>query len=221
MKLKEISEQATPRLGARKRIENLIAAWSRRANITRANFTINSDLSVDVDGNVDIEPLDTITATSQRISLPVHFNKVSGEFAAIRCKLESLEGLPKEVGGSVHLYQNRFDFNELKHLPKHIRKVLTLYDNPNLTSLHNIHKYLREMGGTLYIPNTLKSNLLGVFMIKGIYAIQISGNEGGDAPMDLVQAVVIINTHLKKSPRDVHKCQEDLIESGLGALAKL
>ena len=64
------------------------------------NYTINDDLTVDVDGNVDI--------TKKELSkIPVNFNKVSGDFMCYYNKLISLKGCPIEVGGDFNCHTNQ------------------------------------------------------------------------------------------------------------------
>jgi hypothetical protein len=68
------------------------------------NYTINDDLSIDVDGDVRLD--------SKNLEyLPLRFNYVSGGFSCCRNILVSLEGSPQTVGGD-------FDCqgNELKTL---------------------------------------------------------------------------------------------------------
>jgi hypothetical protein len=57
-----------------------------------ANYTINGDMSVDVDGDVNLYLMGLI-------SLPVKFGKVSGAFKCYGNNLTSLRGAPREVGG--------------------------------------------------------------------------------------------------------------------------
>ena len=57
------------------------------------NYKINSDGSIDVDGDVDIE--------NMRLDrIPVNFNKVSGDFICYNNRLTNLLGAPKSVDGS-------------------------------------------------------------------------------------------------------------------------
>ena len=56
------------------------------------NYTINDDLSIDVDGDIGI--------TFQNLEyLPIKFNYVSGVFVCFFNELVSLKGSPKTVGG--------------------------------------------------------------------------------------------------------------------------
>ena len=54
------------------------------------NYTINSDGTIDVDGDVNLSRKDLT-------KIPFKFGKVSGYFACSDNKLTSLEGCPKEV----------------------------------------------------------------------------------------------------------------------------
>jgi hypothetical protein len=113
-------------------------------NIT--NYTINDDLSIDVDGNVYLY-------TKGLTKLPLIFNKVNGNFACYNNQLTSLEGAPKEVNGNFDCYSNNltslkgapnkvngnFDctYNQLTSLegaPKEVNGNFDCYNN-NLTSL--------------------------------------------------------------------------------------
>lgn len=69
-----------------------------------SNYKINSDGSIDVDGNLTIIYRNLYT-------IPIKFNKVSGDFDCSLNNLISLENSPIEVGGDFIC-----DFNRLKSL---------------------------------------------------------------------------------------------------------
>jgi len=74
-------------VGEYQRVKN----WLDEVGIKK--YTINKDLTVDVDGNVELDGM-----TFEK--LPVRFGKVKGWFSVYGCKnLTSLEGCPKEVSG--------------------------------------------------------------------------------------------------------------------------
>ena len=63
------------------------------------NYTINDDLSIDVDGDVGLN--------FKRLEyLPLRFNYVSGGFSCRRNILVSLEGCPQTVGENFYCYRN-------------------------------------------------------------------------------------------------------------------
>ena len=67
-----------------------IIDWLDKYNIV--GYAINEDLSVDVDGNVDL-------TGSSLVNIPVKFGHVSGYFGCGKNRLKSLEGCPVSVGG--------------------------------------------------------------------------------------------------------------------------
>jgi len=64
------------------------------------NYTINSDGSIDVDGDVEIIG-ESLTL------LPLNFNKVSGNFNCSINDLISLKGCPKYIDGNFYCYCNQ------------------------------------------------------------------------------------------------------------------
>ena len=70
----------------------------RKYNII--NYTINSDGSIDVNGNVNL-------GYNKLTKLPLKFNKVSGSFSCYQNQLTSLEGCPIEVGGIFDCHSNK------------------------------------------------------------------------------------------------------------------
>ena len=114
------------------------------------NCTINDDLTVDVDGDVDIYD-------GNLIFLPVKFGKVGGYFNCSCNGLVSLWGSPSEVGGSFDCSDNQLtsligaprevglDFycrnnnlTTLKGAPREVGRRFICRNNPNLTSLDGI-----------------------------------------------------------------------------------
>ena len=65
------------------------------------NYTINSDGSIDVDGDV------YLSSDYNLYKLPLKFNIVTGDFKCDDCQLISLEGGPIEVGGKYNCSRNK------------------------------------------------------------------------------------------------------------------
>ena len=63
------------------------------------NYSINDDLSIDVQGNVSLSGLNLK-------SLPLRFSRVSGHFYCSNNLLTTLEGGPREVGGGFYCESN-------------------------------------------------------------------------------------------------------------------
>ena len=64
------------------------------------NYTINSDGSIDVNGNVDLYD-ESLT------ELPLTFNKVTGYFDCRFNRLTSLKGSPRWIGGDFNCHNNK------------------------------------------------------------------------------------------------------------------
>ncbi len=97
------------------------------------NYTINSDESINVNGNVNLSfrKLDKI---------PLKFNKVSGNFNCAANQLKSLEGSPKEVGGNFQCNANLL--TSLEHAPVEVSGHFWCQHN-KLTSLEGAPKSVR------------------------------------------------------------------------------
>ena len=63
------------------------------------NYTINEDLSVDVDGDVNL-------VGNYLVGIQVNFRNVSGNFSCVYGNLTTLMGCPKKVGGNFYCYNN-------------------------------------------------------------------------------------------------------------------
>ena len=82
-----------------------IISWLDKMNIT--NYTINKDLSVDVDSNVNIN-------NRNLTKIPIKFNKVSGSFYCSNNNLTSLVGCPTTVNGGFYCHNNKLtNINDL------------------------------------------------------------------------------------------------------------
>ena len=85
----------------------------------------------------------------------------------------------------------------------------------SMNSFHNIHKHVEYIGNAINC-NTATSCFLGLLFIKGLEYLFCSNKD--------VQK--IFNKYLKipynygSPPRDIHSCQEELIEAGFAEYAK-
>jgi hypothetical protein len=105
------------------------------------DYTINNDLTVDVDGDVDIGK-NRLNFEIEK--LPIKFGYVSGHFDITHHKLTTLEGCPREVGESFDCSDN--ELTTLIGSPREVGKVFWCLRN-KLTSLEGAP---REIGGILY-----------------------------------------------------------------------
>lgn len=191
-------------------------------------FTFRDDDTVDVlDPNIEIY-LDDMHVHQ----FPVKWGKVAGGFLCSGGILKTLENGPTEVGGEWHCNHNALTslihgpvsvgsecvytenpITSLEGLPAKVGGGVHLDGCPNLKSLTNIHKYLKQMKGILSLQNTkIESNMLGVLLIKGLEAVT--------CPSDLSKVEDILNKHLK-GERDMIMCQQELLDAGFPQYAKL
>jgi hypothetical protein len=77
------------------------------------NYTINSDGTIDVDGDVELW-----NKLGDMEKLPVKFGKVSDDFFCLNNNLTTLEGCPKYVGR--HFLYGGNNLTSLEHCPKYI-----------------------------------------------------------------------------------------------------
>jgi len=94
---------------------------------TIKEYTINDDLSIDVDGSVNLK--------SQNLEyLPLKFNYVKGNFSCYYNKLLSLEGSPQTVDGNFNCFDNKL--LSLKDGPQTVKGIFNCSYN-ELTTLED------------------------------------------------------------------------------------
>lgn len=118
------------------------------------SYTINSDGSIDVDGNVELYGKDLI-------KLPVKFNIVSGNFNISQNNLDTLDGSPEHVGGDFYCYENIL--TSLKYSPKYVGKYFHCSEN-KLTSLEYSPEHV---GGRFMFYDNDIWNFNGIGVVKG------------------------------------------------------
>jgi hypothetical protein len=89
------------------------------------NYTINSDGSIDVNGDVDLYYMELT-------ELPLNFNRVTGYFHCSRNNLTSLKGCPRWVGGNFICSYN--NLTSLEFSPDYVGDYFNCVQN-YLTSL--------------------------------------------------------------------------------------
>ena len=94
--------------------------------------TINKDMSIDVDGDVDL-------SYQKFKQLPLTFNKVSGDFYCDSSNLTSLQGSPKEVGKDF-LCSDCINLTSLQGAPKEVSGNFSCCSCQNLTLLQGAPK---------------------------------------------------------------------------------
>lgn len=112
------------------------------------DYTINDDLSIDVDGDVGLNGYGLF-------ELPLNFRKVTGYFDCLNNQLTTLKGAPIEVGG--HFDANNNYLTNLDHFPKVVEEDVYVANN-KLTSLKGLPK---EINGNLYSSGNKITSLEG------------------------------------------------------------
>jgi hypothetical protein len=113
------------------------------------NYTINSDGSVDVDGDVYL-------SHKKLDKLPVRFGKVTGYFSSRGNDLTSLEGCPASVGRDFYCSNNQL--STLEGGPRKVGGHFFCYNN-QLTTLEGCPT---EVGGRLWCQNNQLTTLEGL-----------------------------------------------------------
>ena len=109
------------------------------------NYIINSDGSIDVDGNVNL-------VKKNLKEIPLKFNRVSGYFNCSNNNLTTLEGCPKKVDGNFYCHKN--ELTSLEGCPKEVNGSFSC-DRNNLTSFEFAPKIIRGEFSCQY--NNIKS----------------------------------------------------------------
>ena len=102
------------------------------------NYSINSDGSIDVDGDVNM-------SCQNLEKIPTKFGKVTGDFYCYNNNLTSLEGAPTSVGGGFYCYKNN-NLTSLEGAPTSVGGNFYCSYN-NLTSLEGAPT---SVGGGFY-----------------------------------------------------------------------
>ena len=103
------------------------------------NYTINSDGTVDVNGDVYL-----FYGLKGLTKLPLKFGKVTGDFYCNNNNLTSLEGGPKEVGGEFYCTDNELTI--LEGAPREVGGNFYCYNNPiySVYKLFPDHKFYMD-----------------------------------------------------------------------------
>jgi len=220
--LVDINENANRRLSSEKEVMDWLIA---NTNVL-VSMKIHPDLSVDIAGSLLIFKSHGLT------ELPVKFNMVSKNFSLESGNIRTMKNFPKYVGGSLDIGGN--PISSFEHAPSHIAEDIFM-EETNITSFHNIHKHIKRIGtnnsGGIKCSITACKNLLSLFFIEDLEEIVGLAPVWTDPRTGFVRrkmdsnfqknenALEIVNKHLR-GDRDVHACQEELLEAGFRAAAR-
>jgi hypothetical protein len=131
----------------------------------------------------------------------------NGIFTCANLRMTSLKGSPESTKG-YYCFNN--ELTSLDGISSVIHGNLMAYTN-KLTSLQGIHKQIKYISGAAdFEDNPIKSHVLGLLKIDGLRGVWLSNKK----------LQFVLNKHLTNG-RDIFACQEELIEEGLEAFAKL
>ncbi len=112
------------------------------------NYTINSDVSIDVDGDVNL-------IDNNLTRFPLKFRNVSGYFYCSYNKLTTLVGGPQTVGGDFDCSHNQL--TTLEGSPENISGDFYCSHN----QLINLEGFPQSVGGNFYCDNNQLINFVG------------------------------------------------------------
>jgi hypothetical protein len=145
-----------------------IQAWLDKMKVT--NYKINSDLTVDVNGDVNL-------GNNKLHEIPIQFGIVNGNFSIWHNKLISLKGCPHKVTENFDCTHNQLE--SLQYCPKeigedflfHVNKIstfeylpqsvgnITIYEN----DIQNINDFKTQLKGSFMHQCTLPTHCIAQF----------------------------------------------------------
>lgn len=219
--------------GGKPRTKEDVEQWLIQQQIDIKLCTINEDLTVDVEGDVDLHDHAAMIGTE----FNVKFRHVWGNFECGANNLTTLEGFAptdclkfkagnnlltsfKGVPGASNLFlkQNKISsFEGIQNIGLH---TINLTANP-ITSLIGIDNHLRAMSNVGLLSMNFDEVVeggLGLVNIRGLKALIMS--DRNDNIIDLPLPFKIIHAYLGK-PDEIFECQEELIKAGYEDIAQL
>ena len=134
--------------------------------------------------------------------------------------LRDFSDIPKKLEKCTIGKTEHFTVENLKDLPSDV-EILSLDQLPNLTSLHNIHKFVKNAKRLSLYQTKIFSSILGLAMITGLNEVEESfydvNNEDKSWPTDGI--IPIVEKYM--GTQEVFDFQEELVEAGFKELAKL
>lgn len=164
-----------------------IKAWLDQYGIER--YTINKDMTVDVDGHVCLQ-------LQQLTSIDVQFNNVSGNFYCNSNQLTSLRGCPETVKGYFYCFNNIL--TSLEFCPKTVGGTFSCCDN-KLTALDYFPNSVGEdfscANNDIINLDHFNCEFEGYFIYKGIIIPQLKDYYEEDYDDQLILSVSYKELH--------------------------
>ena len=142
--------------------------------------------------------------------------EINGAFTcSMHKKITTFNGSPKMVNGAFIV--SDCNISSVEGLPEFIKQNCFITKNP-IKTLKNIYKNVKEIGGKLYVENSVESNVLGVLKIKNLKEL-IFLNKNTYTKTEISN---IINKYLPNpNMSQILDCQNELIEAGFEGYAEL
>jgi hypothetical protein len=138
-------------------------------------------------------------------------SEIKGDFYCDRTSITSLEHCPSIIKGNFNCYNTKI--TSLDYAPFKCLRI-DCGDN-NLSNLSGIgRKYLRECT-TISLPDSIKSNMLGLCRVKNLTYLHAS--DPTNANKDFKEVLEIIKKYLQTDGSD---CAEELMQNGFNDYAK-
>lgn len=137
-------------------------------------------------------------------------------------KDERTEWRVSKVGSRVFYCASWLNISDFSKMPAIIKADFQCRGNDQMTSLKDVQKYIKQInadgqGEGLFDVSMcdIKSNVLGVFDIKGVKSVYFDHW----SEEKLKKVTEIVNKHLEHG--DAFSCQDELIDAGLDEYAKV
>jgi len=140
------------------------------------NYTINSDGTIDVDGNVYFHPKNP--SYSKLTKLPLKFGKVSGNFLCNFNQLITLEFCPQSIGGDFSCYSNQL--TSLEFCPQSVGGYVNFQNN----KLKDLYGFPEFFYNDIYHHSNTVSEILNLFNTERIGKVIDLINEYGVIQQD-------------------------------------
>lgn len=167
-------------------------------------YTIHDDLSVSV--------VDSVNLSDKRLlEIPFKFREVAGAFNCRRNHLQSLKNCPEKVGQFFDCGMNQI--TSLEHAPKYVSGYFSCVEN-RITNLHHINRHIKSIKGS-FECDAFVTQILGLFFIDNLRYIYMPPSATNNAQ----EIMTIVNRYLDH--KDIHSCQEELIQAGFPKQARI
>lgn len=204
--------QSVDRMGLFKD-EASIKKWFSLNGVTKKHYKIHPDLSVDTIGDVNVS-YGIGHDYHQFDRCPVNFKHAGGNFLMRNRALKTLQGLPQTCDLDLS-----FSNNEIKTLDLPFKaKGIDISYNP-ITSLHDVHKFIKADHILIYDLSSLRSSVLGL-----LYFDKVTYNSWRTPSFNWEKALIIVKRHMSSSDpvnKKIINCQSELLDSDLDEFAKL